>query len=135
MTTSGPASAGLERVLTLHDGRQLAIVETGDPDGVPVLFFHGTPGSRLTGPTDPGMAAGMGVRSDSRDDLVECAALLRSVRNGELDRIVAYDAPLDVLAQQIVAEVAARDWEETALYERLRRAWPFRKLRRSSKPP
>src|SRR5204862_194117 len=40
----------------------------------------------------------------SRDDLVECAALLRAVREGELDRIVAHDAPLDVLAQQIVAE-------------------------------
>ena len=40
----------------------------------------------------------------SRDDLVECAALLRAVRRGELDAIVAHDAPLDVLAQQIVAE-------------------------------
>src|SRR4030095_14701153 len=40
----------------------------------------------------------------SRDDLVECSALLRSVRRGDLDRIVTHDAPLDVLAQQIVAE-------------------------------
>src|SRR5205807_3485003 len=40
----------------------------------------------------------------SKDDLVECAALLRSVRKGELDRIVSYDAPLAVLAQQVVAE-------------------------------
>src|SRR6266852_2664716 len=66
----------------------------------------------------------------SRDDLVECTALLDSVRRGELDRLAIPDRPLDVLAQQIVAEVAARDWEETALYERLRRAWPFRKLAR-----
>ena len=43
----------------------------------------------------------------SRDDLIECAALLRSVRRGELDAIVQHDAPLDVLAQQIVAEVGA----------------------------
>jgi ATP-dependent Lhr-like helicase len=64
----------------------------------------------------------------SRDDLVECAALLDSVRRGELDRLTIPDQPRDVLAQQIVAEVAARDWEENALYERLRRAWPFRKL-------
>ena len=41
----------------------------------------------------------------SRDDLMECAALLRSIRRGELDAIVQHDAPLDVLAQQIVAEV------------------------------
>jgi ATP-dependent Lhr-like helicase len=41
----------------------------------------------------------------SRDDLVECTALLRSVRNGELDAIVTHDRPLDVLTQQIVAEI------------------------------
>src|SRR5687767_3409491 len=46
----------------------------------------------------------------SRDDLVECAALLRSVRQGDLDRIVSHAAPLDVLAQQITAELACRDY-------------------------
>jgi ATP-dependent helicase Lhr and Lhr-like helicase len=66
----------------------------------------------------------------SRDDLVECAALLDSVRRGELDRITVPDQPLDVLAQQIVAEVAAQDWPEAALYDRLRRAWPYRALSR-----
>ena len=66
----------------------------------------------------------------SRDDLVECAALLDSVRRGELDRLAIPDRPLDVLAQQIVAEVAAQDWPEGALYDRLRRAWPFRNLKR-----
>ncbi len=67
----------------------------------------------------------------SRDDLVECAALLDSVRRGELDRIAVPRQPLDVLAQQIVAEVAAQDfWAETALYQRFRRAYPFRELER-----
>ena len=66
----------------------------------------------------------------SRDDLVECAALLDSVGRGELDRLTIPDQPLDVLSQQIVAEVAARDWTEAGLYDRLRRAWPFRKLTR-----
>jgi ATP-dependent Lhr-like helicase len=66
----------------------------------------------------------------SRDDLVECAALLDSVRRGELDRLAIPDQPLDVLAQQIAAEVAAQDWPEAALYDRLRRAWPFRQLTR-----
>jgi ATP-dependent helicase Lhr and Lhr-like helicase len=68
----------------------------------------------------------------SRDDLVECVALLDSIRRGELDRLAIPDQPLDVLAQQIAAEVAAKDWPEAALYERLRRAWPFRKLTRDS---
>src|SRR5437879_9575585 len=53
----------------------------------------------------------------SRDDLVECAALLRSIRRGELDRIVSHDAPLDVLAQQVVAEVACRALSEDELLE------------------
>ena len=66
----------------------------------------------------------------SRDDLVECAALLDSVRRGELDRLTIPDRPLDVLAQQIVAEVAAQDWPETELYDLLRRGWPFRSLAR-----
>ena len=61
---------------------------------------------------------------------MECAALLDSVRRGELDRLTIPHQPLDVLAQQIVAEVAAQDWPEAALYDRLRRAWPFRGLTR-----
>ncbi len=68
----------------------------------------------------------------SRDDLVECAALLDSVRRGELDRIAVPRQPLDVLAQQIVAEVAAQDfWAEAALYQRFRRAYPFCELDRA----
>src|SRR6266516_2512210 len=66
----------------------------------------------------------------SRDDLVESAALIDSVRRGELDRLIIPEQPLDVLAQQIVAEVAAREWEEEALFARLRRAWPYRALAR-----
>jgi ATP-dependent Lhr-like helicase len=68
----------------------------------------------------------------SRDDLVECAALINSVRRGELDRLAIPDQPLDVLAQQIAAEVAAKDWPEAALYDLLRQAWPFRALSRET---
>ncbi len=66
----------------------------------------------------------------SRDDLVECAALLDCVRRGELDRLTLPHQPLDVLAQQIVAEVSAQDWPEDKLYDRFCRAWPFRDLSR-----
>jgi ATP-dependent Lhr-like helicase len=66
----------------------------------------------------------------SRDELVECSALLDSVRRGELDQVVIPWQPLDVLAQQIVAEVAAQEWDENALYALLRRAWPYRDLAR-----
>jgi ATP-dependent Lhr-like helicase len=64
----------------------------------------------------------------SRDELVECAALLDSVGRGELDRLTIPEGPLDVLAQQIVAEAAAREWREDELYALLRRAWPYRNL-------
>jgi ATP-dependent Lhr-like helicase len=67
----------------------------------------------------------------SRDDLVECAALLRSVKQGDLDRIVSQETPLDVLAQQIVAASACCEYEEHALYDLMRRAWPYRDLARS----
>ena len=53
------------------------------------------------------------------------------MRRGELDRLAIPAAPLDVLAQQIVAEVAAQDWAETELFDRLRRAWPYRTLARA----
>src|SRR5262249_9829454 len=62
----------------------------------------------------------------SRDELVECAALLDSVGRGELDRLAIPQQPLDVLAQQIVAEVAAREWNEEGLYALGRRASPSR---------
>ena len=66
----------------------------------------------------------------SRDELVECAALLDSVRRGELDRLAIPEQPLDVLAQQIVAELAAREYGEDELYALMRRAWPYRNLAR-----
>ncbi len=66
----------------------------------------------------------------SRDELVECAALLDSVRRGELDRLTIPERLLDVLAQHIVAEVAAREWNEDGLYALLCRAWPYRELPR-----
>jgi ATP-dependent helicase Lhr and Lhr-like helicase len=66
----------------------------------------------------------------SRDELVECAALLDSVRRGELDRLSIPEQPLDVLAQQIVAEAASREWKEDELFALMRRAWPYRALGR-----
>jgi ATP-dependent Lhr-like helicase len=67
----------------------------------------------------------------SRDDLVECVALLRSIRRGELDAVVPHDTPADVLAQQIVAETACREYTEDELFSLVRRAWPYRALERS----
>jgi ATP-dependent Lhr-like helicase len=66
----------------------------------------------------------------SRDELVECAAIVDSVRRGELDRLEIPEKPLDILAQQIVAAVAAEEWSENDLFAMVRRAYPYRNLER-----
>jgi len=66
----------------------------------------------------------------SRDELVECAALLDAVRRGELDRLSIPQNALDVLAQQMTAEVSAREWAEDELFKLVRGAYPYRELRR-----
>ncbi|MEV4782221.1 DEAD/DEAH box helicase [Burkholderia sp. LMU1-1-1.1] len=67
----------------------------------------------------------------SRDDLIECAALLDCVRRDELDALRIPVAPLDVLAQQIVAEVGGREWREDELFDLVRGAAPYAALERA----
>jgi len=77
----------------------------------------------------------------TRDDLLECASLVRAIRHGDLDRLMIPDAPLDVLAQQIVATCAAGmsapqemehdpGWDEDELFALIKRAYPYRNLPR-----
>jgi ATP-dependent helicase Lhr and Lhr-like helicase len=70
----------------------------------------------------------------TRDELVESAALLAAVRRGRLDALHPPEQPLDILAQQIVAETAARGDDgmaEDELFDMLTRAWPYRRLSRA----
>jgi ATP-dependent Lhr-like helicase len=66
----------------------------------------------------------------TRDELIECAALMDSVRRGELDHVSIPQQPLDILAQQIVASVAAGEWTEEDLFAMVRRAYSYRNLER-----
>ncbi len=68
----------------------------------------------------------------TRDDLVECAALVREIRAGRLDRIEVPRQPLDVLAQQVVAACADGEWEVPALLDLVRRTAPYRDLDRAA---
>ncbi len=70
------------------------------------------------------------VFATTRDELLECAALVRAIRGGDLDRILVPEAPLDVLAQQIVAACAAGEWTEDELFALARRTYPYRELSR-----
>src|SRR5512143_2133697 len=66
----------------------------------------------------------------TRDDLVQCAAAIRAIRAGGLDRIDIPQNPLDILAQQIVAMVASQEMTEDEVWKLVHRAYPFRNLDR-----
>ena len=70
----------------------------------------------------------------TRDELVETAALVRSIKHGDLDRLIIPDSPLDVLAQQIVATCASDEngWRAHDLFALVRRAYPYRNLPRET---
>ncbi len=115
------ATASLE--LGIDIGHVDLVCQLGSPKRISIFLqrvgrsghtVHGTPKGRLFPLT--------------RDELVEGAALLRAVRRGELDRLEMLEAPLDILAQQIVAEVATEEWDEQALFECFRRAHPYRNV-------
>ncbi len=67
----------------------------------------------------------------TRDELLECAALVRAIHAGELDRLEIPPAPLDILAQQIVAACACEEWSEEELFALVRRTYPYRELARA----
>ena len=71
------------------------------------------------------------IFATTRSELIECAALVRAMRRGELDRINIPENSLDILAQQIVATCASEDWSEDDLFALVRRAYPYRNLERS----
>ena len=64
----------------------------------------------------------------TRDELIECAAVIHAIRGGDLEQIEIPQNALDILAQQIVAETACQDWGEAELYDLFRTAWPYRNL-------
>ncbi len=71
------------------------------------------------------------IFATTRDELIECAALVRGMRQGDLDRLEIPEAPLEILAQHIVAMCAAEEWKEDDLFALVRRAYPYRKLARA----
>ncbi|MFC4274464.1 DEAD/DEAH box helicase [Achromobacter aloeverae] len=118
------ATASLE--LGIDIGEVELVCQVGSPRAIAALLQRvGRAGHQVGG-----ISKGR-LFPTSRDDLIECAALLDSVRRGELDTLRVPRAPLDVLAQQIVAEVANQEWSEDALYALLRHAEPYADLPRA----
>jgi ATP-dependent Lhr-like helicase len=118
------ATASLE--LGIDIGHVDLVCQIGSPHRIATLLQR----VGRSGHTIAGMPKGR-LFPISRDDLVECAALLREVRRGALDAIVQQEAPLDVLAQQLVAESSCDDYGEDALFDLVRRAHPYRALDRA----
>ena len=129
----------------LRDGKLRALVATASLElGIDIGFVDlvcqiGSPRSIATVLQRVGRSGhALGLRPrgrlfpTTRDELVECAALVRAVRAGRLDRIHIPNAPIDVLAQQIVAACAAEEWGEDDLYQLVRRAVPYADLSREA---
>ena len=116
------ATASLE--LGLDIGSIDLVVQLGSPRSISVMLQRlGRSGHRKS-------AISRGVLfAMTRDELVECAALIRAIHEGSLDAVRIPTQPLDVLAQQIVAEVAAQEWDERELFELFKRAMPYADLK------
>ncbi len=115
------ATASLE--LGIDIGHVDLVCQMGTPGSISALLQRIGRSGHAVGETPKGRLFPL-----SRDDLVECIALQQALLRGELDAIDIPPAPLDVLAQQIVAEVAARDWDSDGLYRLVCSAWPYRDL-------
>ncbi len=117
------ATASLE--LGIDVGSVDLVCQIGSPRAVTTMLQRIGRSGHALGRTSRGR-----LFATSRDELVECAALVRAIAGGRLDRIDPPRAPLDVLAQQIVAECSAREWTEDALFDQFRQATPFAELGR-----
>ena len=116
------ATASLE--LGIDVGEVDLVCQLGSPHSVATFLQRVGRSGHWHGGTPKGRLFPM-----SRDDLVECAALMRCVQRRELDEIEIPEGPLDILAQQIVASSAAtEEWSEDDLLALIRRAWPYREL-------
>jgi len=117
------ATASLE--LGIDVGPVELVCQVGSPRSMATLLQRVGRSGHATGRTPKGR-----LYPTSRDELVECAAALRGLREGRLDRVVPPALALDVLAQHVVAACAAEDWKEDDLYALVRRAAPFAELSR-----
>ncbi len=117
------ATASLE--LGIDIGSVDLVFQIGSPRGIATFLQRvGRSGHAL------GLVPKGRLLPTSRDELAECAALVRAIRAGRLDAIALPSAPLDILAQQIVAACAAEEWDEDALFALVREAAGYESLSR-----
>ncbi|MBV8602924.1 MAG: DEAD/DEAH box helicase, partial [Candidatus Eremiobacteraeota bacterium] len=118
------ATASLE--LGIDIGSVDLVVQLGSPRSIAVALQRVGRSGHWVGALPKGIFFAM-----TRDELLECAALVRAIRKGEIDALEIPHAPLDILAQQIVAACAADEWREDDLFALVRSAYPYRDLSRN----
>lgn len=117
------ATASLE--LGIDVGYIDLVVQIGSPRGIATFLQRiGRSGHSL------GLVPKGRIFALSRDELVESMALVRSIKQGILDTVRMPEAPIDILAQQITAEVACQEWNTDELFESLTRSYSYRNLKR-----
>ena len=115
---------------SLELGNRYRHRRSGLPDRLAAIDRRGVAAHRPSGHWRGAIPKGR-LFATTRDDLWNARALVRAIKHGDLDRIQIPEAPLDILAQQIVAMCSGEDWDEDALFDCvMRRAYPYRDLRR-----
>ena len=117
------ATASLE--LGIDIGLVDLVCQIGSPRSINLLLQRVGRSGHTVGGTPKGRLFPL-----TRDELVECAALIRAVRSGDLDTLKIPAWPVDILAQQIVAACVQEDWQEDELFRLFRGAYPYRDLPR-----
>ncbi len=115
------ATASLE--LGIDIGDVDLVCQIGSPRGIAAFLQRVGRSGHAVGATPKGR-----IYPTTLDELVECTALLDAVHRGELDALPATPLALDVLAQQLIAEVACQEWDEKALFAQVRSAQPYAAL-------
>jgi ATP-dependent Lhr-like helicase len=118
------ATASLE--LGIDIGAVDLVVQLGTPRSIAVALQRVGRSGHWVGAKPEGR-----FFATTRDELLECAALVRAIRRGAMDALTIPVAPLDILAQQVVAACASDDWDVEELFAAVRRAYPYRDLART----
>lgn len=117
------ATASLE--LGIDIGSVDLVCQLGSPRAIAVMLQRVGRAGHWHGAISKGR-----IFATTRDELLECAALVHAIRDGDLDQLIVPDQPIDILAQQIIATSATGDWHEDDLFNLVTQAFPYRNLSR-----
>lgn len=119
------ATASLE--LGIDIGTVDLVCQLGSPRSIAVMLQRVGRAGHWHGAISKGR-----IFATTRDELVECAALVYAIQNGDLDELIIPQEPLDILAQQIVASCATDDWHEDDLFKLVKNSFPYKDLLRET---